>query len=101
MSLIRRTAFARAQFSGCSSTTNARSETGQMAVCCQNLTLGVPSRHSALAVLVGALFKMFGLFFNALYGEKTDWLNKFCKPPRISVSQLVHGKYKNFTEVWV
>ena len=38
--LIRRTACARAQFSGCSSTTNAHSETGQMAVCCQNLPLG-------------------------------------------------------------
>jgi len=42
LSLIRRTACARAQFSGCSSTTNAHSETGQMAVCCQNLPLGVP-----------------------------------------------------------
>jgi hypothetical protein len=32
--LIRRTACARAQFSRCSSTTNAQSETGQMAVYC-------------------------------------------------------------------
>jgi hypothetical protein len=63
-SIIRRTACARAQFSGCSSTTNAHSETGQMAVCCQNLTLGVLSSCSALSMLVGALFKMFGLFFN-------------------------------------
>jgi hypothetical protein len=31
---------ARAQFSGRSSTTNAHSETGQMAVCSQTLTLG-------------------------------------------------------------
>jgi hypothetical protein len=35
-----------------------------MAVCCQNLTLGVLSSRSALSVLVGALFKKFGLFLN-------------------------------------
>jgi hypothetical protein len=64
MSLIRRTACARAQFSGCSSTTSAHRETGQMAVCCQNLTLGALSSRSALSVLVGALFKKFGLFLN-------------------------------------
>ena len=62
LSLIQRTACARAQFSGCSSTTNAHSETGQMAVSCQNLTLGALSSRSA--VLVGALFKKFGLFLN-------------------------------------
>jgi hypothetical protein len=44
--------------------TNAHRETGQMAVCCQNLTLGVLSIRSALSVLVGALFKRFGLFLN-------------------------------------
>ena len=64
LSLIRRTACASAQFSGCSSTTNADSETGQMAVCCQNLTLGALSSRSALSVLVGALFKKFSLFLN-------------------------------------
>ena len=46
--LIRRTACARAQFSGCSSTTNAHSETGQMAVCCQNLMPGALRSRSAL-----------------------------------------------------
>jgi len=35
-----------------------------MAVCCQNLTLGALSSRSALSVLVGALFKEFGLFLN-------------------------------------
>jgi len=35
-----------------------------MAVCCQNLTLGALSSGSALSVLVGALFKKFGLFLN-------------------------------------
>jgi hypothetical protein len=55
--LIRRTACARVQFSECSSTTNAHSETGQMAVCCQNLPLGVLSSRSAPSVLVGALLK--------------------------------------------
>jgi 5-formaminoimidazole-4-carboxamide-1-beta-D-ribofuranosyl 5'-monophosphate synthetase len=44
--------------------TNAHSKTGQMAVCFQNLTLGALSSHSALSVLVGALFKKYGLFLN-------------------------------------
>jgi hypothetical protein len=61
LSLIRQTC-AHAQFSGCSSTTNAHSETEQMAVCCQNLKLGALSSRSVLSVLVGALFKKFGLF---------------------------------------
>jgi len=58
------TACARNQFGGCSSTTNAHSEMGQMAVCCQNLALGALSSRSTLSVLVGALFKKFGLFLN-------------------------------------
>jgi hypothetical protein len=65
MSLIRQTACACAQFSRCSPTTNAHSEMGQMAVCCQNLMLGAFSSHSLLSWLVGALFKNFGLFFNS------------------------------------
>ena len=64
LSLTRRTACARAHFSGCSSTTNAHGETGQMAVYCQNLTLGALSSLSAFSVLVSALFKKFGLFLN-------------------------------------
>ena len=64
LSLIGRTACARAQFRGCSSTTNAHSETKQMAVCCQNLSLDSLSCCSALSVLFGALFKKFGLFLN-------------------------------------
>ena len=78
LSLIRRRAYARAQFSRCSSTTNANSETGQMAVCCQNLTLGVFSSCSAFSVLVGALFKKFRLFLNT---------------PRIS--QVIINFYRN------
>jgi hypothetical protein len=35
-----------------------------MTVCYQNLTLGALSSRSALSVLVGALFKKFGLFLN-------------------------------------
>jgi hypothetical protein len=35
---------------------------GQMTVYCQNLTLGALSSHSALSMLVGALFKKSGLF---------------------------------------
>jgi hypothetical protein len=62
--LHRRTACTRAQFNGCSSTTNAHSEMGQMAVCCQNLPLGALSSRSAPSVLVGELFKKFGIFLN-------------------------------------
>jgi hypothetical protein len=36
---------------------------GQMAVCCQNMKLGALCSRIALSVLVGALFKKFGLFF--------------------------------------
>jgi hypothetical protein len=61
---VGRTACARdAQFSACSSTTNAHSETGQMAVCCQNLPLGALSSRNAPSLLVGELFKKFRLFF--------------------------------------
>jgi uncharacterized integral membrane protein len=67
LSLIRRTVCARAQFSGWSSTTNAHSETNQMAFCFQNLTLDALSSRSALSVLVGAPFKKFGLFEYASY----------------------------------
>jgi hypothetical protein len=35
-----------------------------MAVCCQPLTLGALSSRSALSLMVGALFKKFGLFLN-------------------------------------
>ena len=35
-----------------------------MTVCCQNLTLGGLSNRSMLSMLVGALFKKFGLFLN-------------------------------------
>jgi len=38
---------------------NPHGETGQMAVCCQNLTLGALSSRSMLCVRVGALFKTF------------------------------------------
>jgi len=45
--------------------TYAHSEMGQMAaVCCQNLMLGALSSFNALSLLVGALFKKFGLFLN-------------------------------------
>jgi hypothetical protein len=64
LSVIRWTACARAQFSGCISTTNAHSETVKKAVCCQKLALGMHSRRSARSMLVGALFKKFGLFLN-------------------------------------
>jgi len=57
MSLIRQKYCARAQFSGYSSTINAQSQTGQMELCCQNLTQGTLSSLSAPFMLIGALFK--------------------------------------------
>jgi hypothetical protein len=52
--------------------TNPHSETGQMAVCCQNLTLGALSNRSALSLLVGALFKKFSLCLNTvIYSNST------------------------------
>jgi hypothetical protein len=63
MSLTQQTACAHAQFR-CSSTTNAHSETGLMAVCCLSLMLGALGSCSTLSVLVGALLKKFGLFMN-------------------------------------
>jgi hypothetical protein len=73
--LIRRTACAHAQFSGCSSTSNDQSETGPMAVCCQNLPLGAPSSRSAPSVLFGELFKKFSLFLNTgvFSFPRLDW----------------------------
>ena len=35
-----------------------------MAVCCHNLTLGALNSRSALSLLIGALFKKFGLILN-------------------------------------
>jgi len=37
---------------------------GQMAICCQNLTLGALSSRSAFSVLVRTLFKKVSLFLN-------------------------------------
>jgi hypothetical protein len=54
--LIRRTACAR-----------AHSETGQMAVCRQNLPLGALSSRSAPSVMAGELLKKFGFFLTQVY----------------------------------
>jgi hypothetical protein len=70
LSLIQWKDCARAKFNGYSSMTNDHSETGQMAVCCQNLTLGVLSSCSALSVLDDTLFKLFGLFLNMHHSYK-------------------------------
>jgi len=86
LSLIRRTACALAEFSGCSSTTNAHSEMGQMAFCCQNLPLGVLISHSVPFLLVGALFKKFGLFLNMPSINNRSWIT--CSVIRISTAQF-------------
>jgi hypothetical protein len=77
------TACARAQFSECSSTTNGHSETGQMGVCCQNLTLGALSSRSALYALVGALFIKFGLFFKMPRTYYIHFLGAFTKVRKV------------------
>jgi len=45
-----------------------------MALCFQNLTLGALSSRSALSVLIGALFKKFGLFLNVHPLKKSQQL---------------------------
>jgi hypothetical protein len=80
-------ACARAQFSGCSLTTNAHSKTGQMAVCCQNLPLGALSSRNAPSVLVGALFKKFGLFLNTGVYMAEQYINEY------QSLQLYHKTY--------
>jgi hypothetical protein len=47
---------------------------GQMAVCCQNLILGVLSSRSVLSMLVGPLFIKFGLFFNRVVLSDNQYL---------------------------
>jgi hypothetical protein len=58
--------------SGCSSTTNAHSETGQMAVCFQNLPLDALSIRSAPSVQVGRLFKKIHFFLTRGDSGKCD-----------------------------
>jgi hypothetical protein len=93
--LIRRTARARAQFSGCSSTTNAHSETGQTAVCCQNLLLGALSSCSAPSVLVGVLFKKFGFFWtrgdSGTCDKGTTRHQRKCDPGSIPTMEEILG----------
>jgi hypothetical protein len=56
--------------------TNAHCETGKMAVCCQNLPLGALSSRSAPSMLVGELFKKFGLFLYTGVYTPLDITNK-------------------------
>jgi hypothetical protein len=76
---LRRTACARAQFSGCSSTTNAHSETGQMGVCCQNLTLGVPVAAARSLCWLARYLKVRSLFEHPSYATFRDVLDVFIK----------------------
>ena len=102
--LIKRTASARPQFRGCSSTTNAHNETGQMSVCCQNLPLGALSSRSALSMLFSALFKKFGLFLNTgvclgtIMVPLTEEINstEFFRPHRDLIGQSPASK-----SVWI
>jgi hypothetical protein len=84
LSLSLQTACAHAQFSGCSSTTNAQSETGQMGVCCQNLTQCALSSHSTLSVLVGALFKSIASFWTRLVCQLQTHIHEILSLPHPS-----------------
>jgi hypothetical protein len=55
-----------------------------MAVCCQNLTLGVLSSRSALSLLVGALFKKLSLFEHASYIPRQKKKMKSAAKPKTS-----------------
>ena len=55
---------------------NAHSKTAQMAVCCQNLTLGALSSRSALSVLVGELFKKFSPFLSTPFKPTLGEIDK-------------------------
>jgi hypothetical protein len=64
--------------------TNAYSETGQMAVCCQNLTLDALSSRSVLSLLGGILFKKFGLFLNVPCSSTLNKSGK-CEPKNVGL----------------
>jgi hypothetical protein len=83
-----------AQFSGCISTTNAHSEAGQMAVCCQNLTLGVLNSCSALSMLVGALFKKFAFFLNTVVYKTVKTMKLGIKLNEIKLNQIKLNQIK-------
>jgi hypothetical protein len=87
LSPIRRTTSARAQFSGCSSTSNAHSETGQMEVCCQKLTLGVLSSRIAISTGWRAISKVRPFFEHALYVTRITVRNY----PRFHVTTVGPG----------
>jgi hypothetical protein len=44
----------------------------KIAVCCQNMPVGALINRSAISMLVGALFKKFGLFLNTLCKYETE-----------------------------
>jgi hypothetical protein len=62
MKIITIIVYKRTQFSGCSQTINANSETVHTAFVVKILALGAFCSSSALFLLVGELFKKFGLF---------------------------------------
>ena len=88
LSLNRREACACVQFSRCSWTINAHSEAGQVAVCCQNVALGVFSSLRTLSMLVGALFKMFRLFLN------TPLISKACFLWRVNYMVCIFCRFE-------
>ena len=96
VALMRRKASARTQFGGCSSTTNAHSETGQMAACCQNLPLGALSSRSAPSVLIGELFKSSVFFWKRFVYLICIAVQPPCK---LRVCQAAKH-YKRFYTTW-
>jgi hypothetical protein len=80
-----------------------------MAVCCQNLTPGVFSSHSALSLMVGALFKKFDLFLNTpcIFGVRWNvrllGRSPLCAANRVSHSNISvsNPSYLSLTVPWM
>ena len=75
------------------STTNAHSETGQMSIFCKNLPLVALSSRSAPSMLVGALFKKFGLFLNT--GVYRLYRVHMPKLKPVTVGEIIITKFRN------
>jgi len=76
-----------------------------MAVCCQNLPLGALSSRSALSVLVGELFKKFGLFLNTgVYGQRMvlgrETVTKFENVPHVRKNTHSSRKVRVYLEAY-
>jgi hypothetical protein len=66
-----------------------------MAVCCKNLPLGALGSLSAPSVLVGALFKKFGLFF-----EHAEIQENATRELRAITESAFQGAFQQWKKRW-